>query len=140
MADKLIDAAGISLADHHKWLPDRVALWPTPPKIVDKEAAGVWREWRFTDRGARCWYCKSVPGYPNRLEVHHMARHDAPWAFALLCSTCHRHDGEAVKSSSLPRLLRLKHQYDRHNTLWVQLALGLGRRLPVEDMEAARDG
>lgn len=129
---KLIDAAGIALADVHKWLPPRVADWPTPPKIVDKKAAFEWKlSWGYGD-GWICWWCKCRPDEFVGLEVHHMARHDAPFAFALLCSTCHRHTEAAVHASSLHRLLTLKHQYDPEHTLWLPLAIGLGRFLPTE--------
>lgn len=140
MAD-LVDALGIPLAEHWKWLPDRVAMWPTPKKIVDKEAARRWKtsllsEIKIVDWV--CWWCQKCKwdGNVTDIEVHHMARishHDASWNFALLCSVCHRHDGEAVKAESLYHLLTLKHKYDRQNCSWIHLALGLGRRLPTED-------
>lgn len=131
---ELVDALGIPLADHAKWLPPRAADFPRPPKIVDKEAAYKWKsDFYFKIPLPGCWYCGET--IHEQLEVHHMARighHDAPWNFALLCSSCHRHGGEAVKADSLPRLLRLKHQYDRAHTSWVHLAIGLGRFLPTE--------
>lgn len=133
---ELIDALGIPLAEHRRWLPDRVALWPTPPKIVDKTAAIEWKRGFVFRREARCWWCGAVHSWDCALEAHHMARighHDAPWNFALLCADCHRHDGEAVTASALPRLLRLKHQYDREHTSWVHLAVAMGRFLPMED-------
>lgn len=137
MTTELVDAMGIPLADHAKWLPARAADFPRPAKIVDKEAAQRWLWWiSNTLVDSKCWWCGSeiVPFNMGRKgEVHHICRHDAPWAFAWLCATCHRHTEAAVHSSSLPRMLRLKHQYDREHCLWIPLAIALGRFLPVEE-------
>lgn len=134
--DELIDAMGIPLAEHAKWLPARAADFPRPAKIVDKTAAQNWL-WRKVAVTERCWWCLELTAdlttHPRHGEVHHMARHDAPWAFAWICATCHRHTEAAVHSSSLPRMLRLKHQFDREHCSWVHLAIGLGRFLPVEE-------
>lgn len=140
MAD-LVDSQGIPLADHHRWLPDRVALWPTPRKLVDKEAA---IEWKRSHAGIhfRCWWCGRVPHNLeewSQIEVHHLSggaqRHDAKWNFFLACSNCHRHDGDVAMRKNLYRVLTLKHKYDQQSTSWTHLAIGLGRRLPTAEGE-----
>lgn len=129
----LIDAAGIPLSEHRRWLPPRVSDFPRVKTIKDPQSLQQWRAaWVMSP----CWWCgHSTNSHPVSMyhgEVHHIARHDCNFALSWLCAKCHRLDGEAVKASSLSRLLEKKWQYDRDNTLWVQLAIGLGRFLPED--------
>lgn len=129
---KLVDACGIPLADHRKWLPDRVADFPRPDKAGSKEELDAWRD-RFA--GTKCWWCGRLTFDWVRGELHHIARHDAPWAFFWCCSRCHRIEGDVAKSANLYRVLVLKHRYDREHTSWNHLAQGLRRFLPTEEGE-----
>lgn len=133
---ELVDSLGIPLASHASWLPDRVALWPTPRKLVDKEAAYQWK--LAFSRFAKCWWCGDNSGFErSSVEVHHISggaqRHDATWNFFLSCSVCHRDSGDVAMRKNLYRVLTLKHKYDREHCSWLHLAIGLGRRLPTAE-------
>lgn len=129
----LIDAAGIPLSEHRKWLPARAADFPRPKSIRNPLALKAFR-WRFGY--GKCWWCGSRTDCAGRRgEIHHMARHDAQWALAWLCDVCHRVTEEAVHKKNLYLLLKRKHEFDPDYTLWVPLAIGRGKFLPEEDGE-----
>lgn len=136
---ELVDSLGIPLASHASWLPDRVALWPVPKTIRDKDAAYQWKlAWGYGD-GWICWFCECRPDEFAGLETHHISggaqRHDAPWNFFLACPKCHRDSGDIAMRKNLYRVLTLKHKFDLEHCSWIHLAIGLGRRLPTAEGE-----
>jgi len=128
------DALGIPFSQIYQWVPNISWNASFPKKIENKKAA---YDWKYLWHQLPCWWCSRETcddSIDSHGEVHHVVRHDATWAFAWLCSTCHRHTGEGVTTEALGRLLYLKWRWDCRHTSWLHLAVAYrsatGKYLP----------
>jgi hypothetical protein len=129
---ELRDAQGIPFYECELWVPHRAGDFPHPRKAALDGSLSLWRR-----RWKHCWWCgvgtEQDATSPRHGEIHHLVRHDAPFAYTWLCADCHRLGGVAVTRGALPHLLWLKWTWDHKHTSWVHLTLAHGKFLPTPE-------